>query len=77
MTPMVRTATENICRGVYFFPRKYPAAIVVTLPKLLRMMWTGTEMLKANAQLFIILTVKNSMALVSHLWNGTGDDRKK
>lgn len=75
MTPMVRTATEKICNGVYFFPRRYPATIVVTLPKLLRMMWTGTEILNANAQLFIMLTVKNKRALVTHLRNGTGDDR--
>lgn len=51
--------------------------MVVTLPKLLRMMWTGTEILKANAQLFNILTVKNKTALVTHLRKGTGDDRKK
>jgi hypothetical protein len=75
MTPSVRMATEKICSGVYFFPRRYPAAIVVTLPKLLRMMWTGTDILNAKAQLFIILTVKNSAALIHHLRNGTGDDR--
>ncbi len=32
-------------------------------------------MLNANAQLFIMLTVKNKRALVIHLRNGTGDDR--
>lgn len=75
MTPSVSIATEKICKGVYFFPRRYPAAIVVTLPKLLRIMWTGTDMLNAKAQLFIMLTVKNSAALIHHLRNGTGDDR--
>ena len=58
-------------------PRAHPAAIVVTLPKLLRMIWTGTEMLKAKAQLFSILTVKNSVALTHHFRNGTGDDLRK
>ena len=77
MTPMVRTATENTCRLVYLFPRSHPAAIVVTLPKLLRMMWTGTEMLKANAQLFSMLTVKNNKALMHHLRKGTGEDLRK
>lgn len=77
MTPKVRMATEKICRGEYLFPRRYPAAIVVTLPKLRSMMWTGTDMLNANAQLFNMLTVKNSTALVTHLRNGTGDDRRK
>jgi len=77
MTPKVKIATENTCKRVYLLPRSHPAAIVVTLPKLLRMMWTGTEMLKANAQLFIMLTVKNNAALTHHLRNGTGDDLRK
>jgi hypothetical protein len=77
MTPVVRIATENTCRPVYLLPRIHPAAIVVTLPKLLRMMWTGTEMLKAKAQLFNMLTVKKSTALMHHLRNGTGDDLRK
>jgi hypothetical protein len=77
MTPRVKMATEKICKLEYFFPRSHPAAIVVTLPKLLRMMWTGTEMLKANAQLFIMLTVKNNAALMHHFLNGTGDARTK
>ena len=47
--------------------------MVVTLPKLLRMMWTGTEMLNANAQLFIMLTVKNKAALTHHFRKGTGE----
>jgi hypothetical protein len=41
------------------------------------MIWTGTEMLKAKAQLFSILTVKNSVALTHHFRNGTGDDLRK
>jgi hypothetical protein len=77
MTPKVKTATENTCRGVYLFPRIHPAAMVVTLPKLLRMIWTGTEMLNAKAQLFNMLTVKNSAALMHHLRKGTGDDLRK
>lgn len=77
MTPSVRTATENTCRLVYLFPRNHPAAIVVTLPKLLRMIWTGTEMLKANAQLLSMLTVKNNTALTHHFRNGTGEDLRK
>jgi hypothetical protein len=77
MTPKVRIATENTCRRVYLFPRNHPAAIVVTLPKLLRIMWTGTEMLKAKAQLFSMLTVKKSAALMHHFRNGTGEDLRK
>ena len=73
MTPNVKTATEKTCKGVYFLPRIQPAIIVVTLPKLLRMMWTGTEILKANAQLFNMLTVKNKAALTHHFRNGTGE----
>lgn len=51
--------------------------MVVTLPKLLRMMWTGTEMLKAKAQLFIMLTVKNKAALTHHFRKGTLELLKK
>jgi hypothetical protein len=77
MTPKVRIATEKICNRVYLFPRNHPAAIVVTLPKLLRMIWTGTDMLKAKAQLFIIFTVKNNAALMHHFRKGTGDALRK
>jgi hypothetical protein len=77
ITPSVSMATENTCKKVYLFPRSHPAAIVVTLPKLLRMIWTGTEMLKAKAQLFNMLMVKNNTALMHHLRNGTGDDLRK
>ena len=73
MTPTVKIATEKTCRGVYLLPRSHPAAMVVTLPKLLRMMCTGTEMSKAKAQLFIMLTVKNNAALTHHFRNGTGE----
>jgi hypothetical protein len=41
------------------------------------MICTGTEMLKAKAQLFIMLMVKNNTALMHHLRNGTGDDLRK
>lgn len=34
-------------------------------------------MLNANAQLFNMLTVKNKVALVTHLRNGTGEERRK
>jgi hypothetical protein len=68
---MVRIATEKTCSGVYLFPRNHPAAMVVTLPKLLRMMCTGTEILKANAQLFNMFTVKNKAALMHHFRKGT------
>jgi hypothetical protein len=77
ITPKVNIATENTCKRVYLLPRNHPAAIVVTLPKLLRMMCTGTDMLNAKAQLFIMLTVKNSAALMHHFRNGTGDDLRK
>jgi hypothetical protein len=70
-------ATEKICIGVYFLPRSQPAAMVVTLPKLRRMMWTGTDMLNANAQLFIMLTVKKRAALIHHFRKGTGDGLTK
>lgn len=73
MTPNVKMATEKICKGLYFLPRSQPAAMVVTLPKLLRMMCTGTDMLNANAQLFIMLTVKNKAALTHHFRKGTGE----
>lgn len=66
-----------IWTGVYFFPRSHPAIIVVTLPKLRNIMCTGTDMLNANAQLFIMLTVKNRPALIHHFRNGTGDGLTK
>jgi hypothetical protein len=34
-------------------------------------------MLKANAQLFSMLTAKNKVALNTHFRNGTGDDLRK
>jgi hypothetical protein len=34
-------------------------------------------MLKANAQLFNILTAKNKVALNTHFRNGTGEDLRK
>ena len=77
MTPRVSTATEKIWTGVYLLPRNHPAAMVVTLPKLLRMIWTGTEISKAKAQLFIMLTVKNKAALMTHFLNGTGEGLTK
>jgi hypothetical protein len=46
-------------------------SIVVTLPKLRRMMWTGTLMLKANAQLLSMLMPKNMAAMNAHLRMGT------
>lgn len=77
ITPAVRIATEKICIGVYFLPRIHPAAMVVTLPKLRRIMCTGTEMLNAKAQLFSMLTAKNNVALMHHFRKGTGDGLTK
>jgi hypothetical protein len=77
MTPTVNNATLAICTGEYFFPLNQPAAIVVTDPKLRKMICTGTLMLKAKAQLFNILTAKNMAADVHHLRIGTRDDLKK
>jgi hypothetical protein len=34
-------------------------------------------MLKANAQLFSMLTAKNNVALKHHFRNGTGEDLRK
>jgi len=36
-TPNVKITTEKICSGVYFLPLMAPAHMVVTLPKLRRM----------------------------------------
>jgi hypothetical protein len=54
-TPTVSITTLVTCNFEYLFPLTTPASIVVTLPKLRRMMCTGTEMLNANAQLFNML----------------------
>ena len=54
-TPTVSITTLVTCSFEYLFPLTTPASIVVTLPKLRRMMCTGTEMLNANAQLFNML----------------------
>lgn len=62
MTPIVRMTTLKICNREYFFPTSQPAPIVVTLPKLRRMMCTGTLMLNENAQLLSMLTAKNIAA---------------
>jgi hypothetical protein len=48
--------------------------MVVTLPKLRKMICTGTEMLNANAQLLSILTAKNMSATKPHLRKGTAGD---
>lgn len=50
--------------------------MVVTLPKLRRMMCTGTLILKANAQLFSMLMPKNMDAMNAHLEIGTFDLRR-
>jgi hypothetical protein len=54
-TPTVRITTLVTCSFEYLFPLTTPASMVVTLPKLRKMMCTGTEMLKAKAQLFSML----------------------
>jgi len=51
--------------------------MVETLPKLRRMMWTGTLMSNAKAQLLSILTAKNIAALRAHLWKGTAGFLRK
>lgn len=58
ITPAVSMATENICHRLYRFPHTKPISIVVTLPPLRRMMWTGTEMSYPNTKLLRRLTVK-------------------
>jgi hypothetical protein len=70
MTPRVSTSTEMNCMTEYDFPFSQPAVMVVTLPKLRRMMWAGTLMLKAKAQLFSMLTAKNMEALVNRTRTG-------
>lgn len=54
-TPTVNKTTLDTCSFEYRFPLTTPANIVVTLPKLRKIMCTGTEMLNANAQLFSML----------------------
>lgn len=50
--------------------------MVVTLPKLRRMMWTGTLMLKANAQLLSMFTLQNIAAMITHFEVGTSGVRR-
>ena len=63
--------TLKTCSLLYRFPRSHPINIVETLPKLRRMMWTGTLMLNAKAQLFSMLMLKNIAAISTHLRRGT------
>ena len=58
ITPTVSIATEIICHRLYRFPHTKPTNIVVTLPPLRRIMWTGMEMLYPNTRLLRRLTVK-------------------
>jgi hypothetical protein len=53
---------------------KAPANIVVTLPNERKIMCTGTEMLKAKAQLLSMFMAKNMMAMYAHLRMGTSGD---
>ena len=76
-TPVVSNATLNTCSALYRLPRMTPAAMVVTLPKLRRMMCTGTLMLKAKAQLFSMLMLKNMAATKHHRRKGTLGRRMK
>jgi len=57
MTPSVSAHTDATCTREYRLPLSQPAPMVVTLPKLRRMMCTGTLMSNANAQLLSMLTV--------------------
>ena len=67
ITPIVSIATLKTCIDVYLFPHIQPTKIVVTLPPLLRMMCTGTDILYPNAKLLSMLTVKNKTTFGSHL----------
>ena len=70
-TPTVSSTTLRTCRVLYCFPLMTPINIVDTLPKLRRMIWTGTLMLKAKAQLLSILMLKNMAAMNVHFQKGT------
>ena len=74
-TPTVRNITLRTCNGLYRLPRRTPATIVVTLPKLRRMICTGTLILYANAQLLSMLIPKNIAAINAHLDTGTRGER--
>lgn len=76
MTPTVSAATAHICSTLYRFPHRYPTVNVVTLPKLRRMMCSGTEMWKANAQLLSMLTAKNMSAMQARRRSGIAVVRK-
>lgn len=45
--------------------------MVQTLPNERRMIWTGTEIEKANAQLFSMFTAKNMLAITAQRHGGT------
>lgn len=77
MIPTVSMATLKTCTGVYRFPQMYPTNMVVTLPPLRRIMWTGTEMLYPKAKLFRRLTVKKRTMLGSHRASGMARGFKK
>lgn len=70
-TPTVKSITLPTCSTEYLFPLIAPAIIVVTDPNDLKIICTGTEMLKAKAQLFNMLTAKNMKAIKAHLDRGT------
>jgi hypothetical protein len=70
-TPKVKSTTLPTWNKLNRLPCKAPASIVVTLPKERRMMWTGTEMLNAKAQLLSMFTPKNMSAMYAHLRIGT------
>ena len=71
MTPTVSIATLKTCTRVYFLPHIQPANIVVTLPPLRRIIWTGTEISNLNAKLLSMLTAKNKTMFGSHRKTGT------
>ena len=75
-TPNVSNITLTTCSKLYRLPRITPASIVVTLPKLRKMMCTGTLMSYAKAQLFSMLIAKCIVATSAHLETGTLGGRK-
>ena len=65
------------CTLVYLFPQAKPTSIVMMLPPLRKMIWTGTEMLYPKAKLFSRFTAKNMHIFGIHLTSGTFRFRRK
>lgn len=66
-TPAVNIMTAKIWPPEYLLPlNKYPMIMEATGPPDRRMIWSGTEILYANAQLFSILTVMKNKVYAAH-----------